>query len=70
MRTYDIPVNADLLEVVCSADTVHSAEGFILYQDLIAIAHTVLAIEYMYLVSGGICTSVKGRETANFKDFI
>jgi hypothetical protein len=70
MRTYDIPVNAELMEVVCSADTVHSAEGFILYYDLIATLHTILAIEYIYLVSGGMRTSVQGREPANFKDFI
>ena len=70
MRTYDIPVNADLVEVVCPADTLLSAEGFILYHDLISIAHIALTVEYVYLVSGGLRASVKGREPAIFKDFL
>ena len=70
MREYSIPLNADLLDVVCSADNVASAEGFILFHDLIQVTHTLLVIEYMYLVSGGLRASVLGREPANFKDFL
>lgn len=70
MRTYDIPVNADLFETLCPADSIQSDEGFMLFYDIINLAHTSLLIEYSYLVSGGMPTHVKGRNPVNLKDFL
>lgn len=70
MRTYDIPVNADLIDIICPADTLQSAEGFLLFYNIINLLHASLLIEYSYLVSGGMPTHVKGRNPVNLKDFL
>jgi len=62
MRTYGLPVNADLVDIL-DPDIKD-------WQEMASTMHTILSIEYVARESGCMCSDVKGREVVRFTDFI
>jgi hypothetical protein len=62
MRTYGVPVNADLVDIL-DPDVTE-------WQDMANIMHTFLSIEYVARESGCMCTNVRGRAVVRFTDFL
>lgn len=62
MRTYGLPISADLVDILDP-----DAEE---WQAMVNTMHTFLTIEYVARESGCMCSNVVGREVVRYTDFL